>query len=166
MPCTICKQSGHNRKTCDKNKAPVVHNIVTAHTMSSERLKKQKDFIQNKIVKCKQFEKYGLTLIDTNTTIINSLTGELRNMVNTFFKGGLYGVKECEHCGTTISAQYERAHDKGKSRNVVALDALRRIRPDETKSIKQQDFMRAFIEEHTNVPLWILCKQCHINYDK
>jgi len=129
-----------------------------------ERLQKQRDFIEKKLVKCKQFDKYGLTLVDSNMTIINSLMGELRNIVLSFFKGGMYAENVCEHCNTV--GRFERAHDKGHSRSDVALAALQRIRPDESAPVKQRDFMRAFIEEHCNVHPWILCKACHVKYDK
>jgi len=134
--------------------------------MSDERMLKQSEFIQTKVPKSKLFDKYGLTLVDSNKVIITSLMGELRNLVLAFFKGGMYSVKKCEHCGTTESTQFERAHDKGKSRGDVALLALHRIRPDETLPVLQKDFMKAFILEHSFIPLWILCKQCHIKYDK
>jgi hypothetical protein len=135
------------------------------HIMSSERLAQQKEFIDHKLETCKQFDKYGLTLVDTNLVIISSLMGELRNIVLSFFKGGMYYVKKCEHCGTQQSKQFERAHNKGMPREKVALSALNRIRPDETKPVKQESFIKAFIEEHTRHPLWILCKDCHKKYD-
>lgn len=136
--------------------------------MSESRLQLQKEFIQAKLRsgKCTIFNKYGLTLIDSNDVILSSLNGELRNMILAFFKGGLYAIKKCEHCGTTAGSQYERAHCKDVSRLDVAHMALSRIRPDGSAPIKQNDFMRAFIEEHCNVPLWLLCKPCHIKYDK
>lgn len=134
--------------------------------MSDERRAEQASFIQTKLKKSKYFEKYKLTLIEDNASIISSTMGELRNTVLAFFKGGMFKEKRCEHCGTTTARQYERAHDKDMSREAVALAALRRIRPDETKPIKQRDFMVAFIEEHCNVPLWYLCDVCHRKYDK
>jgi hypothetical protein len=133
--------------------------------MSAERLAKQAAFITKKLAACKQFDKYGLTLVDTNAVIIQSLMDSLRNMVLSFFKGGLYSVKVCEHCGTTSSKQFERAHNTGMSRGDVALMALQRIRPDETQPVAQADFLKAFIEAHSTVPLWILCTACHKKYD-
>ena len=129
-----------------------------------DRLAKQSNFILEKLAKSKLFDKYGLTLVDSNEVIVQSLNGELRNIVLAFFKGGMYAVKTCEHCGSTTAAQYERAHDKGSSRSQVAMAALARIRPDGGQ-IRQSAFMRAFIEEHRRVPLWILCKACHKTYD-
>ena len=134
--------------------------------MSEERLFRQAGFIETKLQKSKQFDKYGLTLVDSNDIIINSLMGELRNIVLSFFKGGLYAEKRCEYCGTTTAKQFDRAHNKGSSRKDVALAALNKIRPDESQTIMQRDFMKAFIEEHKATPLWILCKPCHIKYDK
>ena len=134
--------------------------------MSDARIQQQKEFIEKKIIKCKQFDKYGLTLTDSNDIIITSLMGELRNIVLSFFKGGLYAKKQCEHCGTTTASQFDRAHQKGINRYDVALSALNRIRSDEKQPILQKIFLRAFIEEHMKVPLWILCKPCHIKYDK
>ena len=134
--------------------------------MSSERLQLQTDFIIKKLKTCKQFDKYGLTLVDKNNIIINSLGGELRNIVLSFFKGGMYSVKKCEHCGTTTARQFERAHDNLTARPAVALAALVKIRADEGEPIKQKDFIRAFIEEHCKIPLWILCPSCHIKYGK
>jgi hypothetical protein len=135
------------------------------HIMSNERLAKQKEFIERKLNTCKQFDKYGLTLVDKNPVILSSLKGELRNIVRSFFDGGMYSIKKCEHCGSEQSKQFERAHNKGMSREEVAVSALNRIRPDETVSVKQASFIKAFIEEHTRHPLWILCKDCHKKYD-
>lgn len=138
----------------------------TMPRMTDERCAAQSKFINDKLKKTKHFDKYGLTLIDDNATIVRSTMGELRNTVLAFFKGGMFKHKKCEHCGTTQSRQFERAHDRNSSREAVALAALRRIRPDETKPVKQKDFMRAFVEEHCNVPLWYLCQPCHQKYDK
>ena len=135
------------------------------HKMSEDRLLQQGDFIKSRLAKSKLFDKYGLTLVDANSVIIASLMGELRNIILAFFKGGLFSYKKCEHCATTIAAQYDRAHNKGDSRGCIARRALERIRPDETLQVSQKEFMKAFIEEHIKVPLWILCKACHKKYD-
>ena len=133
--------------------------------MSPDRLAAQAAFIAKKLQACKQFDKYRLTLVDPNAVLVESLMDSLRNMVLSFFKGGMYAKKVCEHCGTTESPQFERAHTAGISRGDVALLALRRIRPDETQPVAQAHFLRAFIEEHSTVPLWVLCKACHRAYD-
>jgi hypothetical protein len=148
-----------------RRKAMKIASAASEPIMTEARLQKQAEFIQRKMQTCKQFDKYGLTLIDSNAVIIASMQGELRNIILSFFTGDLYSKKKCEHCQTTVSPQFERAHNKGNSRNDVALAALHRIRPDETAHIKQKDFIKAFIEEHITVPLWILCKACHGKYD-
>jgi hypothetical protein len=134
--------------------------------MEPARLKAQSDFIQRKLATCKLFDKYGLTLVDSDDVIIKSLMGELRNIVLAFFKGGMFAVKKCEFCNATDAPQFERAHHRGTSRADVAVAALNRIRPDKAQPVKQADFIRAFIEEHTKVPLHILCKACHTKYDR
>lgn len=141
--------------------------ILGSMVMSDERRQMQVKFITEKLnsKRTKMFDKYGLTLIEDNETIVRSTMGELRNTVLAFFKGGLFKVKRCEHCGRTSGCQFERAHDKDTFRKDVAITALRRIRPDETKPVSQRDFMRAFVSEHCNVPLWYLCKECHRKYD-
>ena len=133
-------------------------------TKVEARLKQQTDFIEKRLAKCKLFNKYKLTLLESNNDIISSLGGELRNIVQGFFTGSFYAQKVCEHCGLTAKTQ--RCHDKGSSRPQVAFSALLKIRPDETKPIKQCDFIRAFIQEHSKVPLWILCQTCHMKYDR
>ena len=133
-------------------------------TKVDARLKQQTDFIERRLAKCKLFDKYKLTLIESNEDIVSSLGGELRNIVQAFFTGSIYAQKVCEHC--SLTAKTMRCHDKGSSRPQVALAALSKMRPDETKPIKQYDFIKAFIQEHCRVPLWILCQACHTKYDK
>jgi hypothetical protein len=133
-------------------------------TRAQSRLNQQSDFIEKRLERSKLFDKYKLTLLECNADIISSLGGELRNMVQSFFTGSFYSQKVCEHCG--LSAKTQRCHDKGSSRPQVALAALSKMRPDETKPIKQGDFIKAFIQEHSKVPLWILCQACHTKYDK
>lgn len=130
-----------------------------------ERMVALCEFIDRKLNKTSMFNKYGLTLVDSNDIIIASLMGELRNMVLAFFKD-LFKFKQCESCKTTTANQYDRAHDRSLSREHVAMEALKRIRPDVRSHIQQKDFLRAFIEEHKNHPLWYLCRSCHCKYDK
>jgi len=140
--------------------------IAATLVPTPERMAILRDFIDGRLAKSRLFDKYGLTLTDSNEVIVASLMGELRNMVLAFFKGSLFKTKCCDSCKTTTAAQYERAHDRSVSRESVALDALRRIRPTGTGPLHQRDFLRAFIEEHKNHPLWYLCHSCHHIYDK
>ena len=134
-----------------------------------ERMAAQAAFIERRVASSKMFDKYGLTHTEPNATIIKSTMGELRNTVLAFFKGKDSGftVKCCDACKTTdLTKQYDRAHDRGVSREQVALRALQRIRPDETVPVQQKEFIKAFVLEHSTIPLWYLCKPCHTAYDK
>ena len=128
------------------------------------RLAELASMIDTKLPKTKMFDRYKLTLHESNPDIVSSLDGEMRNTVQKFFKGGCFKHKKCEHCGTTEAKQYERAHNRGMTRNQVALAALARIRPDESLPVSQRDFIRAFVNEHRYVPVWYLCKPCHTKY--
>jgi hypothetical protein len=140
--------------------------IVKKLIWSEEKKQAFSQFINDKMAKSKMFDKYGLTLIESNEIIVRSLTGELRNIVLGFFSGKCYKVKKCDACETCDNTlQYDRAHDKSMDRTQVALAALKRIRPDESQPISQKLFMKAFVEAHVEYPLWYLCKLCHRNYD-
>jgi len=143
---------------------PVAEKLV----VTPERLAAMATFIDVKLATTKAFDKYGLTLVDSNEVIVTSLMGELRNIVLGFFNGpscSLFKEKCCDACESTTATQYDRAHDRTVSRKSVALDALRSIRPDEARPVSQQAFFRAFVNEHRYHPLWYLCKPCHRTYD-
>lgn len=132
------------------------------------RREAQRAFIESRIATSRLFDKYGLTHSESNQVIVRSLMGEMRNLVQQFFKGAGSGFaeKKCDACGTTDPAlQYDRAHDRDSSRPEVALAALNRVRPDETVPITQKDVVKAFIKEHAEISLWYLCKPCHRIYD-
>lgn len=129
------------------------------------RLQELASLIDAKLPKTKLFNRYKLTLHESNADIVSSLSGELRNVVQSFFTGGCFKTKQCDHCRTTEAKQYDRAHDKSVTRDQVALAALARIRPDEMKPVSQREFLRAFVNEHRYVPIWYLCKPCHRKYD-
>ena len=133
-----------------------------------ERKAAQRVFITSRIATTRIFDKYGLTHSESNQVIVKSMMGEMRNLVQQFFKGVGSGFKEkkCDACGTTDpTVQYDRAHDRESSRPAVALAALNRVRPDESIPITQKDVMKAFIEQHAEISLWYLCKPCHRIYD-
>ena len=129
------------------------------------RLAELAELIDRKLPKTKMFDRYKLILYNSNADIVSSLSGELRNTVLAFFKGGCFKCKKCDHCGTTTANQYDRAHDKSVTREKVAIAALTRIRPDESTPVSQRDFIRAFVNEHRYVPIWYLCQECHRKYD-
>ena len=141
--------------------------IIGMHTRSPDRIAHMNTCIDRRLEKTTQFDKFRLTLTNSNDDIISSLGGELRNLVLSFFKGKVFPEKRCDCCGTnSVDVQYERAHDKNCDRRQVALDALKRVRIDESTIIHQATFMREFIEEHRKHPMWYLCKPCHTWYDR
>ena len=90
-----------------------------AATLSSlnvtSRRETQRAFIVNRIATSRIFDKYGLTHPESNQVIVKSMMGEMRNLVQQFFKGAGSGFveKKCDACGTTDPAlQYDRAHDR------------------------------------------------------
>jgi recombinational DNA repair protein (RecF pathway) len=142
--------------------------ITLAAIDVTARKESQRAFITSRINSSRLFNKYGLTHTESNETIVMSMMGEMRNLVQAFFKGvgSGFDVKRCDACHTTDpTLQYDRAHDKGSSRPQVALNALKRVRPDESIPITQKDVMKAFVEEHASISLWYLCKPCHRTYD-
>ena len=139
---------------------------ILASLNTEDRKQACRTFIENRIATSRIFDKYGLTPSQSNQVIVKSMMGEMRNLVQQFFTGGLFVEKKCDACGTTDPAlQYDRAHDRDSSRPAVALAALNRVRPDESVPISQKDVMKAFIKEHAEIALWYLCKPCHRIYD-
>lgn len=152
--------------TCTCSLLITMTSIAAKLVATPERSAALAAFIDTRLASTRAFDKYGLTLTDSDEVIITSLMGELRNIVLGFFKGGsLFTEKRCDACGSTTAAQYDRAHDRTISRKSVAIDALRRIRPDGKKPVSQREFFRAFVNEHRYHPLWYLCKPCHRTYD-
>lgn len=134
--------------------------------MDENRLVSMESFIDKKINKSKLFDKYTAILTGSNDDIVNTMNDAMRNLVLSFFKGGLFKEKKCDHCNTTDkSLQYERAHSKDFDRKKVGLNAINRIRKNETESISAKTFLKAFIEEHKYSTIYYLCKPCHKIYD-
>ena len=153
-----------------KNKSQIPSVILASDEIANkllitpERLEQQASFIKAKLLKTTMFNKYKLDLTNSNQEIVESLGDALRNVILYFFRD-LFRVKECEACKTT-GVELERAHPRDVSRDNVALSALNRIRPDPSVPIKQSDFLRAFIDEHSTHIIWYLCAKCHKAYDR
>jgi len=140
---------------------------ILAPLNTEERRQVCREFVNHRMARSKLFNKYRLRLIGTNQDIIDGMMGEMRNLVQQFFKGkGPFSTRRCDACNTTDPArQYDRAHDRDTSRPQVLMAALRRIRADEAE-VNQKDVMKAFIQEHAEIPMWYLCKPCHRIYDQ
>ena len=93
--------------------------------------------------------------------------GSSRNLINSFFK---YTTDKCDCCGIQKSKtiQLDRAHcNKDSCDRMSLLEKSINIHfKDETTPIKIKDILRTFIECHKEIPLFILCKKCHSEYDK
>jgi hypothetical protein len=124
--------------------------------MTAERLAEQKRVVE-KAISGRMLNKYdGVLLIGENSRIIKAHAGELKNTHNAVFKNCL-GKKTCEHCG--LECRLDRAHMKSKL--TIAKEVLDSIHPIATVPIDMKVFMTAFVAEHANVGVWMLCKQCH-----
>jgi len=60
--------------------------IAATLIKTPERMAILCEFIDSRLAKSRLFDKYGLTLTDSNEVIVASLMGELRNMVLAFFR--------------------------------------------------------------------------------
>ena len=81
MPCSICKQTGHNKKTCSQ-------------------IPEKKEDIENKVVKCKKFYNYILGQVNANNNFTyNGYTVNLNHRLRQhqgIIKGGAYATRNKE----------------------------------------------------------------------
>lgn len=92
--------------------------------------------------------------------------GPARNLVQTFFK---YTTDKCDFCGIQKSktTQFDRAHCNKENcdRSSLLAKSIDDHFIDEHTPIKIKDILRTFIKYHKDIPLFILCKKCHSEYD-
>ena len=90
--------------------------------------------------------------------------GQGTNLVKNFFK---IPIKKCDFCYYP-SETLDRAHcnNDGCDRPSLLKQALEFYYIDENTPIVTGNVMYKFIELHRNQPLYLLCKQCHSEYDK
>ena len=93
--------------------------------------------------------------------------GPCKNLVNTFFN---YKSNKCVKCGIEKSStvQLDRAHcnKDGCDRASLLRKAIDKHYKDEETTIPIKDILRDFIMLHSDLPIFILCKNCHETYDK
>ena len=93
--------------------------------------------------------------------------GPAKNLINSFFK---YSTNKCDNCGIQKSktVQLDRAHCNKENcdRSSLLKKSIEKYFIDETIHIKIKDILITFIRYHSEIPLFILCKKCHIEYDK
>jgi len=130
--------------------------IMASKIMTDKRLAEQKPVVE-KAANSKMLNKYeGVLLLGDNMKIINSHTGELRNIHNTVFKSCL-GKDVCENCG--VKERLDRAHTKGKKE--IAKEVLDEFHPEPNIPIDMKVFITAFVLRHSKYGVWMLCKKCH-----
>jgi len=92
--------------------------------------------------------------------------GPSKNLINSFFK---YKTNNCDYCGIekNKSIQLDRAHcNKNNCDRTSLLEkSINKYFVDENTPIKIRDILITFIKYHEQIPLFILCKKCHRNYD-
>ena len=93
--------------------------------------------------------------------------GPAKNLINNFFR---YKTDKCDRCGIQKSKtiQLDRAHcnKDGCDRSSLLEKAIDEYFTDETTPILIKDILRTFIKYHKEIPLYILCKECHREYDR
>jgi len=122
-----------------------------------------------------KLEKSRMNCLTNNCAIIGSINdillhlkgGPAKNLINSFFK---YTTDKCDYCGIQKSKinQLDRAHCNKNScdRSSLLEKSINIHFIDEKTPIKIKDILRTFIKYHKEIPLFILCKKCHREYDK
>lgn len=133
--------------------------------------KKALERTQNIDVKLEKSKMYCLTnnlqLVGTQNDILFHLKcGPATNLIQSFFK---YTTDKCDNCGIqkSKSIQLDRAHCNKKNCDRASLLKLsiEKYFTNEITPIKIKDILRNFIKLHNEIPLFILCKECHQKYD-
>jgi len=129
-----------------------------------------KNYIDNKLPRSrlKYFRnKTGLTNEDGIDGLVAHLTDNAAtNCIKNFFR--FNDIKECEVCGVSSDKPLDRAHcnHNGVSRPLILKRAIEHYYTDVNTPVKVNEIMRKFIELHGEMPLYMLCKKCHKEYDK
>lgn len=119
------------------------------------------EFIDNRSRRL--FEKYGdSTISGTTDAIYATLSGELRNLVQAFFKPLKRRTCEYKNCKETHSLHV--SHHHSKSRPEIAKSLINQLK--EKGHINVKEFLEKFINKHKNYDsIYILCKKHHKDYD-
>lgn len=109
-----------------------------------------------------------LKVVGTKTEILSHLKGgPTTNLTNSFFK---YTTDKCDYCGLQKSktTQLDRAHCNIDScdRSSLLEKSININFIDEITPIRIKDILITYLKYHKDIPLFILCKKCHREYDK
>jgi hypothetical protein len=104
---------------------------------------------------------------NSNDILLHLKGGPAKNLVNSFFN---YTTDKCDFCGIQKSKtiQLDRAHCNKDNcdRSSLLEKSINDYFVDKNTPIKIKDILIKFIKYHKDIPLFILCKKCHIEYDK
>jgi len=93
--------------------------------------------------------------------------GPAKNLTNMFFK---YTTDKCDYCciKKNKTIQLDRAHCNIYScdRSSLLEKSINTNFIDEKSPIKIKDILITYLKYHKDIPLFILCKKCHREYDK
>jgi hypothetical protein len=119
------------------------------------------EFIDNRSKRL--FEKYGKSKVSgTVDEIYATLSGELRNLVQAFFKPLKRRTCEYKDCKETHSLHV--SHHHSKSRIDIAKSLIDKLKQKGDVPVKE--FLEKFINKHKNYDsIYILCKKHHKDYD-
>lgn len=109
----------------------------------------------------------NLKIMGNKTDIKSHLKGgPTKNLINSFIK---HTTDTCDVCGVKKNKtnQLDRAHCNidGCDRSALLEKSIEYHYIDENSPIKIKDILITFLEYHKNIPLFILCKKCHREYD-
>ena len=108
-----------------------------------------------------------LELLGKKKDILSHLKkGPAKNLTNSFFK---YTNDKCDYCGLqkNKTTQLDRAHCNidGCDRSSLLEKSIDTHFKDEITPIKIKDILITYLKYHKDIPLFILCKTCHREYD-
>lgn len=106
--------------------------------------------------------------IGTEKDFKNFFGGYSRNLVQSITRKHKKEINKCEHCGIR-EVQLESAHISGKERKIIISNILKYFKTeDNLLSVPLKEFEKKFIEQHQPISevIKILCKPCHLIYDK
>lgn len=133
-----------------------------------QTLEEQKLFISSRLktVKIRYLEdKMGCC--GTKEQIARHLNmGPAQNLVQNFFN---YKTTNCIVCkckkGENNIKQIERAHCNAYSRYDLLMKAIDDLYIDANTSIESGTILKSFIQKHEICPIYMLCNNCHKEYD-
>ena len=104
---------------------------------------------------------------DRNDILCHLKDGPATNLVNRFFK---VKTESCDNCKIKKNrmVQLDRSHCNNNNCDRISLlkIAIDKFYMDNKKPIQIKFILIEFLKLHTKIPLFILCKKCHINYDR